>query len=488
MLVKMLRRKCFSQQVKYKQLNNQDILYFRSIFETDNNSQTHSNNSNIETDNLDIYNKDWLKKYIGCSQLVLKPETTEQVSKILKYCNANSLPIVPQSGNTGLVGGSVPINNEIILSMKKMNKIISYNNNVLHCEAGCILNDLDVYLKQYNKIMPLDLAAKGSCLIGGNIATSAGGIHFIKYGSIKHKIKELKVVLADGSIITLDDSKQNEYLKQLFIGSEGTLGIITECKIVPAELYKHVNVAIIGINNFEEIIKLYLNSVKQLDYNLTAIEYFDNECLKLVNSISNSNNSNNDNSIFSKQFPLYLLIERSSNDQNNFDEFCDFLDVNLNANNDCVVSQDETTFNKLWSYREKISESSSKQGICFKYDVSLNLQNFSELIEVIKNKIQNKAIVLSYGHVGDYNLHLNVCYDKFIKDENYKTIENILEPYIFEYLNSINGSISAEHGVGQAKAKYLNLSQSQTSINTMKNIKLSLDKNLILNPGKVLKF
>jgi FAD/FMN-containing dehydrogenase len=452
----------------YKVLEKNDVDYFRSFM---------SENA-IEIDNLDMYNNDWLKKYKGNSNLVLKPSNNEEVLKILQYCDQNKLAIVPQSGNTGLVGGSVPVFDEIILSLKKMNQIYHYDefNEVIFCQSGCVLYDLNNYLEKFNKTMPHDLGAKGSCLIGGNLATHAGGIHFVKHGALKYNCKSIKVITPK-EIFFLDDNKYD--IKQLFIGSEGTLGIITECEINCKDLEKYKNIALIGLNSFHRCIEIFYKAKRFFKSDLSAIEYFDTNCLDLLGKQLNMNRP------FYYEYPYYLLLEISTDRQDNMDYLIYFLEQD-NDLPELVLSTNEKQLTDLWKYREKISEASSKNGICFKYDVSIPLTHFENVVKDIREKIGNLAYVLGYGHIGDCNLHLNICYDKFIKDEDYNKIENILEPYIYDKLKELGGSVSAEHGIGLAKKDYLNRSQCEKNISTMRLIKDALDPNKILNPYKLI--
>ena len=177
----------------YSCLTDQDRTYFLGIL----------GREGVQTEDLESFNRDWTNKYQGNSQIVLKPKSTVEVSKILKHCNERKLAVVPQGGNTGLVGGSVPVFDEIVVNMNRMNKIISFDStsNTLHAEAGCILENLSNYVSEKGYVMPLDLGAKGSCHIGGNLSTNAGGIHFVRYGSIRNNCKGITAVLPDGTII-----------------------------------------------------------------------------------------------------------------------------------------------------------------------------------------------------------------------------------------------------------------------------------------------
>ncbi|ONK75735.1 uncharacterized protein A4U43_C03F19990 [Asparagus officinalis] len=232
----------------FSTLNSDDVSYFKEILGDKTVIQ--------EEDRLLAANVDWMGKYKGSSQLLLLPKSTEEVSKILQYCNSRRLAVVPQGGNTGLVGGSVPVYDEVIINVGSMDKIISLDkvSGILICEAGCILDNLNTFLANEGFVMPLDLGAKGSCQIGGNISTNAGGLHFIRYGSLHGNILGLEVVLADGTILdmltTLRKDNTGYDLKHLFIGSEGTLGIVTKVSILTPPKLVSTNVAFLACEDF----------------------------------------------------------------------------------------------------------------------------------------------------------------------------------------------------------------------------------------------
>jgi FAD/FMN-containing dehydrogenase len=463
------------ERQNFKKLDEADVAHFKSIIPAD----------DVLTSDLEFYNTDWLRKYKGNSSLVLRPKTTEQISKILNYCNIKKLAVVPQGGNTGLVGGSVPVFDEIILSTTKMNKIHSFDtiSSTIHCEAGCVLETLNNYVEEKGYTMPLDLGAKGSCQIGGNLATNAGGIHFVKHGSLRKNCKGLKAVLADGTIIDsmnpLPKNNTGYDLKQLFIGSEGTLGIITECLLnIPAKP-KFNDLLLVSCEKFEDILNIYKNIKLHLEEVIYAIEFFDNESLLIQEKHGRI-------SPLEQKYPFYLLIETASNNPENQKILEDFISIIEPL--DGVIAQDESQKKKMWEIRETIQEGASREGIVLSYDISLPLQHFYEVVEESRKKVGDLAKVIGYGHIGDYNLHLNICYDKFECDENFHKIEKIMEPFIYDTLVKYRGSVSAEHGIGLHKVKYLDRTQNQNSIELMKLIKRTMDPNNILNPYKVIKF
>lgn len=214
----------------FSEVNSDDISYFKSI--------VGENNVIQDEDRLEPVNTDWMNKYKGSSKLFLLPKNTEEVSHIMRYCNSRRLAVVPQGGNTGLVGGSVPVFDEVIVNTSSMNKIISFDkvSGILVCEAGCILENLESFLDNEGFVMPLDLGAKGSCQIGGNVSTNAGGLRLVRYGSLHGNVLGLEVVLANGTVMdmlgTLRKDNTGYDLKHLFIGSEGSLGVVTKVSIL----------------------------------------------------------------------------------------------------------------------------------------------------------------------------------------------------------------------------------------------------------------
>lgn len=247
------------RNASFKTLEESDLEFFRSVLKDENYLITN------EAD-LDFFNEDWMRKYKGQSKLVLKPKTTEQVSQILKYCNEQKLAVVPQGGNTGLVGGSNPIFDEIILSVSNLNKIRSFDNvsGILKCDAGVILENADNFLAENGYIFPLDLGAKGSCHVGGVCATNAGGLRLLRYGSLHGTVLGLEAVLPDGTIYNSMDALRKDNtgydLKQLFIGSEGTIGIITGVSILCPSRPTATNVAFLAVSSYEAVQKVFVGA------------------------------------------------------------------------------------------------------------------------------------------------------------------------------------------------------------------------------------
>ncbi|GAB1606163.1 D-2-hydroxyglutarate dehydrogenase, mitochondrial-like [Argonauta hians] len=460
----------------YSKLNDKDLAAFESIL-----SPTRCITDCSE---LEGCNTDWMKIYRGESRLMLLPRTTSEVSEILRYCNDRHLAVVPQGGNTGLVGGSNPVFDEIILSTRLMNNIISIDevSGILVCQAGCVLQQLENSINDHHLTMPLDLGAKGSCHIGGNLATNAGGIRFLRYGSLHGNVLGLEAVLADGRVLDCMSSlKKNNTgydLKQLFIGSEGTLGLITKVSISCPQKPENVNVAFLGCNSFSDVLKIFKFTKQKLAEILSAFEFIDAESMTAV-----TENLNLSSPI--GQFPFYVLIETSGSNGSHDEEKINGLLEDLMGNGsvaDGTVAGDMTQMANLWSLRERISESILKDGYCYKYDLSLCLSKFYDLVLEVRNRtahIPNTRVV-GYGHVGDSNLHLNITSPEYNKE-----LFNLLEPFVFDYVAEIRGSVSAEHGIGLHKVQYLHHSQSDLSVALMQQMKNLLDPRGILNPYKI---
>ncbi|KAL0088604.1 hypothetical protein F4703DRAFT_1941787 [Phycomyces blakesleeanus] len=471
----------------FKKITEQDVDFFKSLLgET---GVVYKNE-----DDLFAFNTDWMNKFRGKSQLALKPKTTQQVSAIMKYCNDQKIAVVPQGGNTGLVGGSVPLFDEVVLSLQNMNNIRGFDDvsGVLSADAGCVLEVLDNWLGEKGYMMPLDLGAKGSCHIGGNIATNAGGLRLLRYGSLHGTVLGLEVVLPDGTILdnmaTLRKDNTGYDLKQLFIGSEGTIGVVTGVSILTPHRSKAVNVALLGLNSFEDVQKAFTHSRKELSEILSAFEFWDINALEMFKKHAVTK------AAMENEYPFYVLVETSGSNKDHDDEKLNNYLEKMMENEvaqDGVVAQDETQIRSLWAIREGFTEALGKEPAVYKYDISMPVPKIYECVEDMRAHLTQGGVlgkpdsavidVVAYGHVGDGNLHLNIAANRHDK----KTSE-LIEPYLFEWVAKHKGSISAEHGLGVAKNEFLGYSKSPVMINMMKTIKNLFDPNGIMNPYKYL--
>lgn len=490
-------KKLFSNQVEkrnpiYSTLSDEDLSFFEKLVGRD--------KCITDLNDLEAYNTDWLKTCRGNSKLTLLPQTTQQISAILKYCNEKKLAVCPQGGNTGLVGGSVPVYDEIIISTKLMNKILDLDkkSNILKCQSGCILQNLDDYLNHTaGLMMPLDLGAKGSCHIGGNVSTNAGGLRLLRYGSLKGNILGLEVVLANGDILnTMNTSLRKDNtgydLNQIFIGSEGTLGFITGVSILCPNRPKSTNLILIACETktFKNVIDVFGLAKLELNEILSAFEFIDKDSMiSLSENLGLENPFKSTNLKVMKECQFYCLAEThgscSDHDLNKIERFYDAL-KSAKLCSDAIIAENESQFSYIWSLRERLPESLKRDGYNYKYDISLPLNKMYDLVIEMRNRLneQNQKLYtrcIGYGHCGDSNLHLNITspvYDK--------RLFSLLEPFIYEWTQKNNGSISAEHGLGLKKRNYIYYSKSVESVKLMQKFKKLLDPNLILNPYKTL--
>ncbi|GLT39189.1 hypothetical protein SLA2020_133950 [Shorea laevis] len=477
--------KCFGsvaelvqRRPSFSTLNSDDISYFKGILGEKNVIQ--------DEDTLEFANTDWMRKYKGSSKLLLQPRSTEEVSQILKYCNSRHLAVVPQGGNTGLVGGSVPVFDEVIINVGSMNKIIAFDkiSGILVCEAGCILENLTSFLDNEGFIMPLDLGAKGSCQIGGNVSTNAGGLRLVRYGSLHGNVLGLEAVLANGDVLdmlgTLRKDNTGYDLKHLFIGTEGSLGIVTKISILTPPKLSSVNLAFIACKDYFCCQKLLQEAKRKLGEILSAFEFLDIEAMDLVlNHLEGARNP-----LPASMHNFYVLIETTGSDESSDREKLEaFLLSSMEGGliSDGVVAQDINQTSSFWHIREGVAEALMKAGAVYKYDLSIPVEKMYNLVEDMRARLGNLARVVAFGHLGDGNLHLNISspnYDDVILAQ--------IEPYVYEWISKHRGSISAEHGLGLMKANKIFYSKSSETVQLMTSIKKLLDPNGILNPYKVL--
>jgi len=465
------------QRGEYAELTNGDVEFFEGVLP-----------GRVIKGNPELmhYCEDWLRQYRGIGSVVLRPKTTEECSAVLKYCDDRRIAVTLQGGNTGLVGGSVPVFDEVVLSTSLMNKVESLDqvSNVLVCQSGCILEALEQYVADYGCIMPLDLGAKGSCQIGGNVSTNAGGLRFLRYGSLHASVLGLEVVKADGTVLdmltTLPKNNTGYDLKQVFIGAEGTLGLVTKVAIKLPVKPHAVNLAFLGCNSFDDVLKTVHHAKSGLAEILSAFEFLDQESAAITADKLGIKTPID-------EYPFYTLIEtHGSVDTHDYEKLHSFLEEAMGAGfvTDGVVAQDSAQMAHFWSLREGITSALSMAGTVYKYDVSLPLTEFYNLVEAMRERVGDLAMVCTgYGHLGDGNLHLNIVGDAESPSDE---LRNAIEPFVYEYVGQHKGSISAEHGLGVMKAKHIHYSRSAEEVDVMRSMKAALDPKGILQPYKTL--
>ncbi|XP_046451925.1 D-2-hydroxyglutarate dehydrogenase, mitochondrial-like [Daphnia pulex] len=436
-----------------------------------------------EFNDLSGYNVDWMHSVRGSSRLVLRPKTTEEVGAILQYCNAQNIAVCPQGGNTGLVGGSVPVFDEVIMSLGLMDAVISVDelSGIAIVQAGCVLEKLETILHLNNLTLPLDLGAKGSCQIGGNVATNAGGIRLLRYGNLHGSVLGLTAVLANGQIMDcLSTNKKDNTgydLKQLFIGSEGTLGVVTQVALHCPSKPTSVQVGFFGINSFDNVLETLRLSKQNLGEILSSCELIDASSLECVTSQLKLKSPVN-------HFPFYILLETSgSNADHDAEKLNSLLEMLLKNGTivDGTIAVDSTQATNLWALRERIAEALASEGYVYKYDVSVPIRQFYQLVDVMRARLENLPIrCCGYGHLGDGNLHLNITSQEYSSE-----LLNKIEPFVYDWVSRQRGSVSAEHGLGLKKRDYIEYTKSPTTVHWMRRMKKLFDPNNILNPYKI---
>ena len=420
------------------------------------------------------------------AEIIVRPESTEEVSKILSVCNQAGQPVIVHGGLTGLVYGTRTSPDQLILSLERMNNIeeIDPIGRTLTCQSGVTLQNIQEKAESENMIFPLDLGARGSCSIGGNISTNAGGNRVIRYGMTRDSVLGIEAVTSDGTILSsmnrMIKNNAGYDLKQLFIGTEGTLGIVTRCVLRLREAPISQNTALVGIENFPSIVTFLKHIDSGLGGNMSAFEGMWKEFYEMVT------NSLDEKSLpLKKNIPYYVLVESMGSDQEKDEEHFESLLQKALEDSviiDAVLAKSEKERKALWSFRDDV-EKQAQYGPTVMFDVSLPINEMEEYVSKVDLNLQNhwkEFHHIVWGHLADGNLHLVVGTGNLESD----TIQKI-ENSVYEPLERIGGSISAEHGIGLEKKPYLHLSRSEAEINYMKALKDTFDPKGILNPGLI---
>ena len=418
----------------------------------------------------------------GTPSIILLPQSTQQITKIMHICSDFNWPISVQGGLTGLVQGAVPFDNEIVLSLEKMNSIVGIDPISLNAvvQSGVTIQSFQNLLDERNLFFPLDLGSKGSCLIGGALSTNAGGTRVIKYGMMRSLTLGLEVVLADGSVIrnlnSLLKDNSGYDLKHLFIGSEGTLGVITQASLKLFPKPKSQNVAFCGLDHFSQLIDLLVRCKNDLGDDLSAFEVLWKPTYELII------NSTDVKPPLSKDYNYYVLIEIMGNKIKVDDEWFEKVlggFINDKLINDAVLSSSKKDVNNIWAVRENTSTAFKKIHKRLNFDISLSLNTMEIFIKKLTKKLtmlKEVQEILFFGHLGDNNLHAVVVYNEFTEK---------IKKTFYSLVGEFGGSISAEHGIGLEKKPYLGFSRTKNEIKLMKDLKNKLDPQNILNRNRI---
>jgi len=446
-----------------------------------------------EADDMAPYLVDWRKQFSGPAECVVRPANTEEVAAVVAQCCRAGVAIVPQGGNTGLCGASVPGGGrrEIVLSMARMNRIRALDplNDTLTAEAGCVLADIQRAAREADRFFPLSLGAEGSCRIGGNLSTNAGGVNVLRFGNARDQVLGLEVVLPDARVWDglrgLRKDNTGYDLKQLFIGAEGTLGIITAAvlKLYPQPV--SAATAWFGLATPQQAIELLALLRARLGDRLTAFELLSRVCIdtalaKIPGTIDP----------LPAPHPWYVLVELGDSDpeavlrQRAEQAFAACLERGVAG--DVVLAHSSAQSQALWSIRERMPEAQLEN---VKHDISVPLSKIPEFIargaEALERAFPG-IVIFAFGHAGDGNLHYNVGFADPAANAALMRRREEVNAVVYAVVDALGGSISAEHGLGQLKRDEIRNHKSALELELMRRLKQALDPQGLMNPGKVL--
>ncbi len=416
------------------------------------------------------------------AKAIVRPRTTEEVSVALKLCHEFGQPIVPHGGLTGLVQSTVTTPAEVAISLERMNQIEEVNptDRTVIVQSGVILQTLQEEVEKHDLMFPLDLGGRGSCTIGGNISTNAGGNRVIRYGMTRDMVLGVEAVLADGTVVSsMNQMIKNNAgydLKHLFIGSEGSLGIVTRAVLRLREAPRERATLLVAVDEFDKLPLLLKHLDSTLGGTLSAFELMWNNFYRLVTTPPALNSPP-----MSQDYPYYVLIEAIGSDAARAEAIlADAWDQSLIM--DAVIAQSEAQRLQLWALRDDVGQM-MQFSPTFTFDVSLRISDMVDYVGEVNQRLEERfpnVQNFTLGHMGDGNLHFIVA-----TGEGDNSLRHDVEACVYEPLAEVSGSVSAEHGVGLEKKAWLDVSRSQTEIELMRRMKLALDPKGILNPGKI---
>ncbi|MEA3394522.1 MAG: FAD-binding oxidoreductase [Pseudomonadota bacterium] len=455
--------------------------------------------ANVLTEgDLTAWELDWRRRERGRALAVVRPGTTEEVAAVVKACAAAGVSMVPQGGNTGMVVGSTPdaSGTQVVLSLTRMNRVraLDAGNLTITVDAGCVLQSLQEECEKAGFLFPLSLASEGSCTIGGNLGTNAGGTQVVRYGNTRELCLGLEVVTAQGEIWNgltgLRKDNTGYDLRHLFIGSEGTLGVITGATMKLYPMPKAQLTAFAAVPSLEDAVKLLGLAHQHLSSGLTGFEVMGQFALSLV-----AKHFPQQRVPFWQESPWCVVLENSDNESETHARDCfeRLLEAAMEAGHvtDAVVAESMAQAHALWHIRESIPLAQAEEGLNIKHDISINVSRIPEFVNETNALLLERfpgARLVTYGHLGDGNLHYNVQAPegddqaRFLNEE-----EAPMNELVYEVVDRYNGSISAEHGIGSLKADKLAHHKSPVALGLMRSIKQALDPQNLMNPNRVIK-
>ncbi|MDL5367203.1 FAD-binding oxidoreductase [Xanthomonas sp. NCPPB 2654] len=442
----------------------------------------------LKTDPADLehYGRDWTRRWTPAPLAIALPSTVQEVQAVLRWANDHAVAVVPSGGRTGLSGGAVAAHGELVLSLERMNKALAFDavDRTLTVQAGMALEAVHNAAREHGLVYPVDFAARGSCSIGGNIATNAGGIRVIRYGNTREWIAGLKVVTGSGELLELNrgliKNSSGYDFRQLLIGSEGTLGIVVEATLRLTDPPPPSNVMLLALPSFEVLMQVFAAFRGRLQ--LEAFEFFTDRALQHVLA-------HGAQAPFDTVYPYYVVTEYASGDEAQEAAALAAFEACMEQGwvLDGVISQSDAQAAQLWRLREGITEALARYKP-YKNDVSVRISAMPAFLaqtQALLGAAYPQFDVVWFGHIGDGNLHINVLKPDATADADFIAACEQVTKLLAQVLAEHGGSISAEHGIGLVKKPYLDSTRSAEEIALMRAVKRVFDPAGLLNPGKL---
>lgn len=463
----------------YHKLTEEDIAFFKSIS---------GERVYLSKDVLLEYGHDYTEDLNFPPHIVIKPESTEEVQAVMKYCALKNIPLTPSGARTGLSGGALPVHGGVALSLERMNKVLNIDENNLQVttEPGVITQVLQESVAEKGLFYPPDPASKGSCFIGGNIAENSGGPKALKYGVTKDYVLNLEVVLTTGEIIwtgaNVLKNSTGYNLTQLMVGSEGTLGIVTKIvlKLIPHPKFNQL--MLVPFFNAREACEA-VAAIFKAGITPSALEFMEREALDYTLRFMGGKSSLN----IEDEVQAHLLVEVDGNDENVLFNDCEKIMevVEHYRIGEVLMASSQAQKDELWQLRRKVGEAVKSESVYKEEDTVVPRYHLPQLLSGVK-KIGEKYGFQSvcYGHAGDGNLHVNILRGKMTEDQWNNELNTAIEE-IFRLTIELGGTISGEHGIGWVQKNFMHIPFDSTTLNLMRSIKKLFDPQMILNPGKI---
>ena len=428
---------------------------------------------------------DQRRRFVSEPDIILQPHSIENVQKIMRFCFEHRIPVTPQGGNTGLCGAAVA-SSGVLLNLSKINRIREINlaDNSITVEAGVILQNVQKAAAEAGRLFPLSLASEGSCEIGGNIACNAGGLNVLRYGSMRDLVLGLEVVLPNGELVShlqpLHKNTTGYDLRHLFIGSEGTLGIITAATLKLFACPQTIATAWVGLDDIESAVQLLTAVQGHFAERLTSFELISRYALALSSEFSHLKQPTDAN------WHVLLELTDSVPDAALDEKLAEFLYQNGKENS--IIAQSEQERLDLWTLRENISASQRKLGTSIKHDIAVPIAQVAAFVRQCAPALEARfpgIQIVCFGHLGDGSLHYNTFLPDVLSNDAYR-YEDAVNSIVYEHILACHGTIAAEHGIGTIKKHWLPSVRTPSEIALMRAIKAQLDPHGIMNPGKLL--